>query len=81
MPTDLRTGTGSPVRSASLTLEEPEATTPSTGISSPGLTTISMLTSTCSAGMLTSSSPRQMCALRGARSASADREERARRRA
>src|ERR1700694_4021614 len=76
IPGALRTGTGSPVRSASLMLAEPEVTTPSTGTSSPGLTTTSMPTSTWSAGMLTRSSPCQICATRGARSASAEREAR-----
>ncbi len=36
MPGVLRTGMGSPVRSASLILDEPVMTIPSTGINSPG---------------------------------------------
>ena len=81
MPGVLRTGMGSPVRSASLMLDEPDVTIPSTGINSPGLTTITISTSTDSAGILTSWSPCQICAARGARSASADNDVRARRRA
>ncbi len=81
MPGVLRTEMGSPVRSASLMLDEPEVTIPSTGINSPGLTTIIISTSTDSAGILRSWSPCQICAVRGARSASADNDVRARRRA
>ncbi len=65
-PGNLSTGMLSPVRAASLTLDTPSATVPSTGMASPGLTRNRSPTSTSLTGTVTCLPSRSTVAVWGA---------------